>query len=71
MRLLPDWKRIWRKAWSVRLTLAAAVLSSAEAAWQTYTTGQPPLIVCITAAVSVAAALARIVAQDKTMGRDA
>ena len=31
MKLLDDWKRIARKAWSVRLMLAAGVLSGAEA----------------------------------------
>jgi hypothetical protein len=31
MKLLDDWKRIARKAWSVRLMLAAGVLSGCEA----------------------------------------
>lgn len=31
MTLLPDWRRILRRAWSVRLILMAAVLAGAEA----------------------------------------
>ena len=29
--LIPDWKRVLRKAWSVRLMAAASVLSGCEA----------------------------------------
>jgi hypothetical protein len=62
-RLVPEWKRVLRKAWSVRLNLIAALLSSLEAGWQTYVTGQPPIIALATAAISIGAAIARIVAQ--------
>lgn len=31
MKLLPDWRRILRRAWSVRLILLAALLAGAEA----------------------------------------
>lgn len=30
MKLLPDWKRIVRQAWSIRLMLLAGALSGAE-----------------------------------------
>lgn len=30
MRLLPDWKRVLRKAWSIRLMLLAGLLSGCE-----------------------------------------
>ena len=32
VRLIPDWKRVAKKAWSVRLLFAASVLSGGEAA---------------------------------------
>jgi hypothetical protein len=31
MQLVPDWKRLLRKAWSLRLMLLAGLLSGAEA----------------------------------------
>jgi hypothetical protein len=65
MRLIPEWKRLLRRAWSIRLNLGAALLSAADTAWQTYTTGQPPIVAVITMVVSLSAAVARLVAQPK------
>jgi hypothetical protein len=62
-RLVPEWKQILRKAWSVRLNLVAALFSSVEAGWMAWTTGQPPFIALATAVISIGAAVARIVAQ--------
>ncbi len=62
---IDDARKVLRKAWSARLSLLAGVLATADAAWQTYITGQPPVIVCITALFCFGSALARIIAQPE------
>lgn len=43
LRLLPDWKRILRKAWSIRLIGIAAVLTGAEAVLSAFGTDWIPV----------------------------
>lgn len=69
--LLPEWKKILRKAWSVRLLLVATVLSALEAGVQYYLTGTAPLLATGAALLSLAAGVSRVIAQPKSMGTDA
>ncbi len=43
LRLLPDWKRILRKAWSIRLIGIAALLTGAEAVLSAFGTDWIPV----------------------------
>lgn len=71
MQLLPDWQRIARRAWSVRLALLSAVLGSVEIGVQFLAATQPtPYFAMAAAFTSLAAALARIVAQPKAFEHD-
>ena len=64
MQLLADWRQLLLKAWSVRLALTAALLSAAEIAVQVLATVRPtPWFAMAAAAVSLSAAIARVVAQ--------
>ena len=64
MTLLPDWKRLLRKAWSVRLMVLAAVLSGVEVALPFFSSTVPPGAFAAASFVVVAAAFAaRLVAQ--------
>ncbi len=66
MNLIPDWRRRWRKLWSIRLAALSALLSGAEVAVP-YLDGliRPHLLAALAAATAIAAALARLVAQPK------
>lgn len=64
MRVLSDWRWLLRRAWSVRLALLAAVLSAIEIFVQLLAATRPtPWFAMAAALTSLAAALARIVAQ--------
>ena len=63
--LIPDWKLIWKRAWSVRLALLAALLSGIEVAVGVWATGNPPIFAGIAFVASLGAGIARIVAQPK------
>lgn len=64
MKLNNDWKHILRKAWSVRLMIAAAMLSGIEVALPFFASEIPLGTFAIASAVVTAAALvARVVAQ--------
>lgn len=68
MNLLPDWKQIIRKAWSIRLMLAAAVLTGLEAILPLFAEHFPRgLFAGLSASVIGGALVARIVAQ-RNMG---
>lgn len=70
MKLLADWRRILRKAWSMRLMLLAGLLTGAEAIMPLFADSLPRgLFAGATALVIVAAMVARITAQ-KGMGDD-
>lgn len=66
MKLVDDWKRITRKAWSFRLTVLAAGLAGAEMALP-YVSDLFPrrVFLALSMAVTVGAAISRIVAQPK------
>jgi hypothetical protein len=68
MILIPDWKRRWRKLWSIRLAALSALLSGAELAVP-YLEGlvQPRLFAVLAAATAIGAAVARLVAQPKAV----
>lgn len=63
MQLIEDWKKQFPKLWSVRLSLLAGVMSSAEAGLELYFTGKPALVSIAAALVSFGAAFARVVSQ--------
>lgn len=66
MKLVPDWKKVLKRAWSVRLASVAAVLGGLEVAMQQLQPSFPSGRFAMAAAlVSAAAALARVVAQTK------
>lgn len=66
LTLLPDWKRVLRLAWSVRLIALAAVLTGLEAAmWMLgpYLPWRPGWLALAACMVSMAALISRLVAQ--------
>jgi hypothetical protein len=64
MNLIPDWKRVLRKAWSLRLMLLAAVLSGVEVVLPFFTAAVPPGVFAAVSFVVVAAAfMARLTVQ--------
>lgn len=69
--LLPEWRRILRKAWSVRLAIIAAALGGVEMALPLFSDAVPRnVFMGLSILTTVGAALARIVAQPKSMGTD-
>lgn len=65
MKLIPDWRTLWHRLWSVRLSLLAALLSAIEVGVQTWLEGRPPLLMIGVMVMSLGASVARIVAQPK------
>lgn len=63
MQLIEDWKTKFPKLWSVRLSILAGVLSSAEAGVEIWLTGKPAMVALLVALVSFGAAFSRIVSQ--------
>ena len=64
VELVADWKRILRKAWSIRLMLAAGLLSGAEVALPLFADAIPRGVFAATSGVVVMGAfVARLVAQ--------
>ena len=65
MTLIPDWKRVVRSAWSIRLIILACLLSAAEAAIP-YLSGliPPAWFSTLDVAVTGMAAVVRILAQQ-------
>ncbi len=67
--LIADAKTVLLRAWSVRLALLGAVFSAAEVALPFFAPLVPPHTMAILAVVaSGGAAIARIIAQPKSMG---
>lgn len=67
--LIPDWKEVLKKAWSIRLVLLAAGLGGLELLLQYITPDHPPkLFIIAGVCVNMAAAVARVVAQPKLSG---
>jgi hypothetical protein len=66
MELLPEWKRIARRAWSFRLTIIAALLSGAEVVLPLFIDVLPRnLFASLSFVAVVGAAVARVVAQPR------
>ena len=64
MKLLADWKRILRRAWSIRFMLMAGILSGVETALPFFSEAMPHGVFAMLSGVSVGAAfVARLVAQ--------
>ena len=69
MMLLPDWKDILKKAWSVRLLIVAGVLSGVEVALQilepTAAVTMPKgVFAALSGLVTAGALFARVIAQN-------
>lgn len=66
MELLPDWKKVARRAWSVRLAIIAALFSGAEVVLPLFMDALPRDLFAILSFVTVVgAAFARVVAQPE------
>ena len=64
MRLLPEWRRLLRKAWSVRLVLIAGALSGVEVVLPFFADAVPRGLFAVLSFFAVCGALvARIVVQ--------
>lgn len=64
MKLIADWKRVVRKAWSIRLLLLAGVLSAFEVALPFFGDGMPRGTFAALSGLSVGGAfVARLLAQ--------
>lgn len=65
MQLVPNWRAVLRRAWSVRLMWLAAVLSGLEVLlpFATFLPIPTGLLAAISFVVTVAAMVARLVAQ--------
>lgn len=68
MRLYSDWKRILRKAWSIRLAALAGLFSGAEVVLPLFADAVPRNVFALLSFVAVVGAVvARLVAQPKTL----
>lgn len=66
MHLVDNWRRILRKAWSVRIMLFAALLDGAAAGWFVFAdTFPPPAFFGVSCGLSVAAVVARLISQPE------
>lgn len=64
MKLAPDWKRVLRRAWSIRLVLLAGVFSAAEVTLPFLEPSIPPGIFAALSGLAAGGAfIARLVAQ--------
>ena len=64
--LLPDWRRVLRRAWSVRFSLLAAAFTAAEVVVPVFGDVLPRgVFVLLAFASSIGATVARIVAQPE------
>lgn len=70
MKLIDDAKKQFPKLWSVRLSLLASLIGALEVGYQTHLTGQPPLVALSMTLASLAAAVARVVAQPAVTGNE-
>jgi hypothetical protein len=64
--LLDDWRRVLRRAWSIRFSLLAAVFTAAEVVVPLFSDVLPRgLFVLLAFSASIGAAIARLVAQPE------
>lgn len=69
MRLVPNWRRVVRHAWSIRLNLAVALASAIDAAVGYLVDGRLSASL-IVAVASLAASGLRLVRQETVSGGD-
>lgn len=71
MKLVPNWRRVLKSAWSLRLAALSAIFGAAEVAVQVFM-DDPPIprgtFAAIAAFVSFGAAMARVIAQESVSG---
>ncbi len=66
MKLLPGWERILRRAWSIRLSIIAALFSGAEVILPLFVDAIPRNLFAILSFLTVVGAgIARVVAQPE------
>ena len=66
MRLIEDWKHVAKHAWSIRFIVLAALLSGVEIVLPMFDDTMPRgLFAVLTLLVTVAAAVARLIPQQK------
>lgn len=63
MKLVHDWRTVLRRAWSVRLALAAAVFTAWASWWGLREYGTPVYITAPTVLLNLAAVIVRVVKQ--------
>lgn len=64
MKLLPDWREILRKAWSIRLMILAGLLSGLEAIIPFFVDALPRGVFAVLSVLTISGAfVARLVAQ--------
>ena len=64
--LLDDWRRVARRAWSIRLSIVAAIFTAAEVVVPLFGDVLPRgLFVLLAFSASIGAAIARLVAQPE------
>ena len=65
-RLLPDWRNLLRRAWSIRLMALAFVFTATEVMLPFFSDDVPPRVFAVLSGVAVAGAfVARLMAQQK------
>lgn len=68
MKLLPDWRNVLRKAWSIKFMVLAAIMSGAEVVMsilQPSNTLPPGVFAALAGVVTSAALVARLLAQNE------
>lgn len=66
MQLLPDWRRVARKAWSIRLVVLAGLLSGCEVVLPLFVDSLPRNIFAgLSLLAAIGSAVARVVDQPK------
>lgn len=64
MKLIPEWRRVLRRAWSVRLALLSAAASGASACWFVFADKVPPVwFLFVGSVLSVLAIIGRVLDQ--------
>ena len=66
MNLIPEWKHVMRKAWSIRLALMAAAFSGFEVVLPIFSEAVPQRVfAALSFTVAIGATLSRLVAQPR------
>jgi hypothetical protein len=69
LHLLPDWKRILKKAWSIRLNILAGILSSFEVILPVFVDSFPRgMFAGLSIVVITGSTIARVIAQKEMHG---